>query len=279
MKTYQYQILRYVHDQFTGEFVNLGVVVYAPQEQFLKAVVSQKYGRVTNLFPNVNGRFLNQLVRNFEISVHRVAKELNQLFRPSENLSNITKLILPQDDSALVLTEVRLAVDVDLEAATNDLYHHLVDKYYRIADEHSLTDEDVWRKKYKAYFDKYGVSSRLVPHQIITQNDSFEFDRAWKNEIWHCLEPVSFDFQSSDDIKKKVYRWSGILKEMNSVKEKMHLVLLTSLSNEHQEMSDFIVRSLEQESEFLYIDVVAESGAERLARLMKQQMQAHDEDL
>ncbi|MDP5172607.1 MAG: DUF3037 domain-containing protein, partial [Bacteroidia bacterium] len=35
MKKYHYQIIRYVHDHFTGEFVNVGVVVYSKENGFL----------------------------------------------------------------------------------------------------------------------------------------------------------------------------------------------------------------------------------------------------
>jgi len=32
--------LRYVHDVVTGEFANIGVVLYAPEKRFLKAQLS-----------------------------------------------------------------------------------------------------------------------------------------------------------------------------------------------------------------------------------------------
>ena len=31
MKPYQYQVIRYTHDRVTGEFVNVGVVLYVPE--------------------------------------------------------------------------------------------------------------------------------------------------------------------------------------------------------------------------------------------------------
>lgn len=279
MKKYQYQILRYVHDQFTGEFVNLGVVVYSPDELFLKALVSQRYGRVTALFPNANGKFISKVVKNFELSVNKIAGELTELFRPSENLSIITKSILPSDDSALMLTEVRNAIDIDIEAALNDLFHDLIEKYLNSTNEVSLSDEDVWKKKYKSYFDRYNITNRLTPHEVTTKNDIFSFDKSWKNEIWHCYQPISFDLLNSESIKNKVYRWSGILREMDTINEKIHITFLTTLSSNYQKMNNFIKESLNQDSNFVEVDVVMETEAESLAKIIKAQIEEHDYSL
>jgi len=42
MKTYQYQVLRYLHDHVTGEFVNVDLVFYESQTRFLRAQVTPK---------------------------------------------------------------------------------------------------------------------------------------------------------------------------------------------------------------------------------------------
>ena len=276
MKKYQYQILRYVHDQFTGEFVNLGVVVYSPDDLFLRTNVTQKYSRATSLFPDANGKFILKVLRNFESSIKKVSKELEQLFLPSENLSSITRQILPPDDSALMLSEVKNAIDIDLEGALNDLYKDLVEKYLEKPFEHSLTDDDVWKKKYKSYFDKYRVTERLRTHEINTKNDIFVFDKSWQNEIWHCYQPISFDLASSEAIRNKIYRWSGILKEISTTTEKIHISLLTTLSNNYKELNPLIINSLNQDSELIKIDVISDLEAEKIALKVSLQIQEHD---
>lgn len=276
MKTYQYQILRYVHDQYTGEFVNLGVVVYSPEESFLKTLVSQRYSRITSMFPNANGRFIAKLVRNFEILIKHASKELTGIFKPSDYLTSITNLILPPDDSALVLTEARYAIDIDLDAALNDLYNDLVVKYMDFSPEHSLTDEDVWKKKYKSYFDKYHITEKLVQHEVTTKNDVFSFDKAWKNEIWHCYQPVSFDLQSKDAIKGKAYKWSGALNELGKIEEKIHITFLISLSPNFDTLN-FIKETLDQDKSSIDIDVVVDTQADFIARQISKAIQLHEE--
>ena len=70
MKNFQYQIIRYVHDQFTGEYVNLGVVVFAYNDIFLKAITTTKYSRVTAMFPTANEAFVSKTLRHLMVSSH-----------------------------------------------------------------------------------------------------------------------------------------------------------------------------------------------------------------
>src|SRR6266404_6468334 len=46
--------------------------------------------------------------------------------------------------------------------------------------------------------------------------DEVEFEYAWKNEQWHCLEPLSFDLTAAESIREKAHRW---LAQITSVKE------------------------------------------------------------
>lgn len=274
MKKYQYQVLRYVHDQFTGEFVNVGVVVYSPQESFLKAAVCQRFNRITSLFPAANWRFVSKLVKSFERSIVSYSNRHQLEYETPDTLFAITKTILPPDDSALVLTEVRFGIDIDMESALRGLFDSLVDRYIS-SNEQSLSDDDVWRKKYKSYFDQYKITEKLVPHNVDTKNDTIKFDKAWKNEIWHFYQPISFDLQNNESIKNKVYRWSGILREMDTAHEKVHITFLAILPKHQEKMYDFITQALDTDSESLKVELVQENEAENLARRISAQMQEH----
>lgn len=278
MKTYYYQLLRYVHDQFTGEFVNLGVIVYSPEDSFLKAKMTKRYARVNSLFPEANGKFIIASAKYLEEQLNfKIAPRLKELFNPSQNLDLITSEILPIDDSALQLTEVKKAIDIDLEIALSDLFGSLVEKYLPSdKSPHRLSDEDVWRKKYKDYFDKFQVSDRLIPHQVQTKNDVFQFGKAWKNEVWHCYEPVSFDQKRKETVRDKVYRLVGMINELAKTSEEIHLILLSSVPAQHRSLVEFVKSSLNLDFKGVKVDVVFESEAEKLARDVARQMEIHD---
>jgi hypothetical protein len=279
MKTYQYQLLKYIHDHFTGEFVNVGVVIYSPEDRYLDCQVLRKYQRLTSFFPDANGRLLIRVLRNFESRINHVSKSLNELFKPSESLESITNNILPRDNSSLQLSQVKLALDVDLHAALDDLYNDLVVKYIPDAGANdSLNDEDVWKLKYKSHFEKYQLSSKLTTHNVRTKNDIFAFDKAWKNHIWHCYEPVSFALQNKESIKDKVYKWAGKIQGIQQANEKLHLTLLSSLNPKHRDLNSFIHSYLDLQSENLTVKIVLENEAEKTAKELHSKMLAHDEE-
>ena len=55
MKTaYTFVTLRYVHDVVTGEFANVGIVLYAPDERYLEARFTTSYERLNALFVKID---------------------------------------------------------------------------------------------------------------------------------------------------------------------------------------------------------------------------------
>lgn len=52
---YSFAVLRYIHNIVTGEFINVGVVLYSPKARFLSALCTARYGRVSNLSAEFHG--------------------------------------------------------------------------------------------------------------------------------------------------------------------------------------------------------------------------------
>jgi hypothetical protein len=277
MKKYQYQVIRYVHDHFTGEYVNVGVILYSPEAKFLACKITVRYQRVTNMFPEANGKWISQILQNIRQQVNSVSQQFNELFTPSDSLEMITGVILPADNGAIQLTEIRQGIDVDMKAALTDLFKSQVEKYLiNKVDKESLLDEDVWRTKYKIYFEKYGIEKRLRVHDVKVPKDVISFQKSWKNEIWHCYEPLSFYLKEKDSIKAKVYKWAGQLKGLAQAEEQLHLTLLTSISPRHKDLAPFIDEYLKVSSKNLKVDIITDDKAESLAKQIHLQMKSHD---
>ncbi len=277
MKKYQYQIIRYVHDHFTGEYVNVGVVVYSKDDRFLKSKTTSKYQRITHMFPGANGQGIIQILNHFTRRINKVALELDDLFSPSDQLELITNNILIRDNNAIRLSSAKMAIDMSLEAALDDLYNSQVEKYEANKKENkSLLDDDVWKMKYKSYFEKYGIDKRLKSHDVRVPKDVISFDKSWKNEIWHCYEPLSFVLKEKESIKDKVYKWAGRLQGLQQSSEPLHLTLMTSISPSHNDLMSFIKEYLKVSSDNLTVDIVTDDLAENLALSIKEKMELHD---
>jgi hypothetical protein len=277
MKQYQFQLIRYMHDHFTGEYVNVGVVVYSKEEQFLACKITKKYQRITHMFPEANGKWVMSVLHHVANEIARVSGDMHR--KSSDSLESITHAILVRDNNALRLTEVQAGIDIDLQAALDNLFYAQVEKHVAGKNEkHTMLDNDVWKTKYKEYFEKYGVSKRLKKHTVSIPQDVILFDKSWKNDVWHCYEPLSFALKEKDAIKDKVYKWAGKIQGLVESKTALHLTLLTSIASEHQELMPFIQKYLQVAMNNVTVEIVTDENAEHLAQEIRRQMDIHDDD-
>lgn len=279
MNTYHYQVLRYMPDRVSGEFVNLGIVLYEPKTQKLAGKFFEKITRVSSFFPTTNSRSLASslkfLQKEFDILSNRFSSELS--FEKTNFLDLIIRKILPKDDSSLFFTETKEILEINDEIAIKTLYKRFVLTYVEEIDRDYINDKEVWNKIYKSYFETYGISTHLKNHTVKTQLDTWEFDKAWKNGVWNCFETISFDLVKSESIKDKVYKWSGRINELQTSKEPIHVFLLSKLPEEHRELETFIKRKLGkvQFSNNVTIELVSEDNVEKFAKKIKKQIEEH----
>ncbi len=278
MKTIHYQILRYLPDRVSGEFVNLGIVAYDYSGKLLKSKFINKIGKISNFFPTVNSRYLIKSIKtikeDLELLSNRFQSEFT--FDNFESLDSITKTILPKDDSSLVFSETKKCLDIEVGATVTDLFSRFINLHLDVEDDEVRKDKEVWQKIYKKHFDDYGISVHLNHHKVTTQNDEIEFDKAWKNGVWNCFETVSFNLTRSDTIKNKVYKWVGKLDELNSSKENLHIYLLSVLPHDHEELSKFITKKIKSKSTAkTKIDIVSEDQIDVIMKKIKKEIDSH----
>jgi hypothetical protein len=275
-------------DQFTGEFANLGIVLFAPEANYLACKMTSRYARLSEFFGEVNGTFLMAALRRIESEINRYNKELNSPENTNagkigfENLEQLTASILPKDDSALQFSQSSYGIDVEAEITLHDLFERIIEKYN--AEEHQAkhTDQFVWRKVYKNYFDKYGITKNLKKHKVPVNNVEINFDKAWKNGVWNCFQPLALDLKSKDAIETKVFKWSGIIRALEDTNEEMNLYFLINAPTEHKELESFIKETLSLKNNGLKVGIVEEDKAEAFAKKVRRVMEASnviDDDL
>lgn len=272
MKKFQYQIVRYLHDRVTSEFVNVGIIVYQPESNFLSGKFVSKYSRISQFFLDINGQHLINSLKGFNRQLEITKEQLNSLFNNYSSLDEITNSILPKDDSSLYCTEVLFGVDISPKIALEDLFDRVVNKYIHETDKEHYDDKEVWTKIYKKYFDVNKITDKLTSHTIKTNNDEINFDKAWKNGVWNCYQTLSFDLKANDSIKNKVYKWSGIVNEIRRSKQEMNLFFLTLNPNKDEKIIHFINNTLESSDNKMKIKVIDETHAENFVTDVKNQI-------
>lgn len=224
---YTYTVLRYVHDVTSGEFVNVGVVLHAPQAHYLGALCRTTYGRLSKVFPGVNAEHFKALMRHiqnsFEGCGERLSSELQ--FTSPSGVIEIAQSVLPKDDSSLQWSTSGSGRTDDPAQALEKLFNRMVMRYEDKQVSSNRTDDDVWRH-FKKNLEGQRILQYFQPKTISVQDDEIEFQHSWKNGKWHCLEPISFDMATADSIKDKAHRWMGQLASVQGAADPFKVYLL-----------------------------------------------------
>ncbi len=227
MKTnYSTIILRYVHDVVTGEFANIGVVLYAPDQRFLEARFTASYERLNAIFLKIDHLHFRALMRYMTHRFEELGAEIrNELHIPPVNaLSEIVKKVLPPDDSSLQWSQQGGGITEDPARVLGETYKRLVERFVAGATQVSRSDEEV-AKPFKAKLGK--MVDKLSEKTIKTKDYQYDFQFAWKNDVWHLYEPVSFDLVDPNSIREKANRWLGRGVALHDAEEsfKIHFIL------------------------------------------------------
>jgi hypothetical protein len=106
----------------------------------------------------------------------------------------------------------------------DESFKRLVERNIAGAEQVSRTDDGIARP-FKARLGR--VAEKLAEKKIETKDYQYDFRFAWKNEIWHLYEPVSFDLVDPNSIREKANRWLGRGVALHDAREKfkIHFIL------------------------------------------------------
>lgn len=227
MKTaYTFVTLRYVHDVVTGEFANVGIVLYSPEERYLEARFTASYERLNALFVKIDHGNYRNLIRYLSNRFVELAAEVREGLNlvPVQGIEELVRRVLPHDDSSLQWSAAGGGFSANLAETVGQLYARMIERYARSGEVASRNDEEI-AKPFKARLKK--AADKLQEKRIETKDYQYEFHYAWKNSIWHLYEPVSFDLMDPGSIVEKANRWLGRGVALHDSKEryKIHFLL------------------------------------------------------
>lgn len=285
--SFQYAILKYIHDPTTEEFLNVGLVVYSKDFSFFRVQLLTKYKRITQTFPGADGEFYRRYIihlqrRFIKVSDNISEKTQHAMFKElPENLNDILIKILPPNDSSIQFSAPNGGLASDLDLTFENLYSRLIEYYIPDQERTTRVDEDIW-KPYNRLLKQKKVLSYLRPTIINTPHDNIEFQHAWKNGRWKMLQPVSFDLAYPTNIKKKAKTWLGNLTLMRDNKQWSNLYFLLgkprseqkSLINAYGSAKDILMTEIDS----LSIKLIEEDEAEDFTNEISPQIE-EDSDI
>ncbi|MFO1493849.1 MAG: DUF3037 domain-containing protein [Lysobacterales bacterium] len=280
LQAYSYVVLRYVHDTTTGEFVNVGVALHAPESRFLAAQCRTTYGRLSKVFPSVNADHFKSLMRfiqgQFLSMGARMQSELS--LDAGCDVLSFAQSVLPKDDSSLQWSSVGVGRTSDPAATVAKLYERMVTRHDDRPGRERRDDDEVWRN-FKHTLEARNVMRVLTPHTIAADVDQWEFKHTWKNGVLHCLEPVSFDLASAESIRDKARHWLGRLSAIADSRERFRVHFLVGEPQDPElhrayETALTILNKAEVQRE-----IVRERDAEAFAQRFAAEIEKHEADV
>jgi len=226
-KKYIFTTIKFVPDLVTGEFVNIGVLIWSKEEKFLGVKLINSTKRITHVFPSSNGRYLNSFLKSLKGTVDKIQLELEGLdISTFKAFTDVCSRIFPFDDGSLQWGPQGTGLSNDLNNTLSQLYKRLVISELK-QEKKPITDNDTW-KIFSKELKKRNLISYLKTKTINSDLDEITFKHAWKNGIWHCIEPVSFDLHNKELIKSKARKFAGQMYFMKNSNEQFKMYFLLS---------------------------------------------------
>ncbi|WP_028295366.1 DUF3037 domain-containing protein [Olivibacter sitiensis] len=172
MKTFQYQLLQFQPDKVSGEFLNVGVVVFDGQQQVLDFDILHKAAGLGQVFPGAPLRYLTKQLHIIHTALakvqHRLASDLP--LERYESVDELTRSIFPKDDSSLSFSNVRQRLDLDIRSLTRHLSDRMISIRHLEKEKEVNSDKEVRNKIYRQYFEQRNITKHLAPcsvnHQV-----------------------------------------------------------------------------------------------------------------
>jgi hypothetical protein len=169
-----YYLVRYVPNVATGQFVNVGLFLYAPQAQFLDCLFTDDFTGVERLHPHADLEFLRQLQAHFEQEIGENEADLEGYLRAlHESYSTLIQISEPQrcvaDDPEATLSRL-LAMHVGTRAAgpaKPDTRMRIKRRLANALEHQGVTDHKAFQKDIPAA-------------QWTGAHDTFRFDFAYR---------------------------------------------------------------------------------------------------
>lgn len=229
-REYSYCFLRYSQDREAGEFANIGVLFWCPEDRFLGFQGSSRFARLTHFFGDLDRDGFRLLVAHVERRFDQMAEEIrNELPLTSlpRNARELAARVVPEDDGALLWSPARGGLTRDPAAELDQVFHRFIGKHLEGQEESRRDDGAVFRDVYRPIFASPNVAPRMQEHEVVAPLASHVFKDARKNGHWKVYETLSFDLMDPDSIERKAHTWYGRSVHLSQSTEppKLHYLL------------------------------------------------------
>lgn len=218
MSIYQYTLIKYVHNEASGECVNVGIVLYAPESRFFRARFNTRYSRIGQFFLNA---FDSEHYRNMVRALEREFDRYSGMIRDGEMggsgsvdvtqmFHGLVQSVLPEDLTAFRWGPIYGGVTSDPAKRLGELFAEFVTRHDRPTARPLRQESQIWND-FERLVKQRHLDESLAPYTLQSDLYQYEFHGSFQNGKPNVIEPISLDLQVGSSIVEKANQWAGRL--------------------------------------------------------------------
>jgi Protein of unknown function (DUF3037) len=242
LQRYSFCFLRYIHEPLSGEFANVGVLLWSPDSKFLGFRASRKFSRLSHFFHGYQQKDHRQLISRIETQFRKLSEELARspmelLFEEvPDSARDLAIKVIPHDDAALQWSLSGGGLTESPQAELDTLFHEAIARHYDAVEDARRDDSLIYKEIYSRAFESPVVRPHVSTHEVKTKLASHVFPQAWKNGVWNVYQPISFDLKLAENIRNKAHRWESLARFLAQASEKPKIHFLLGAPSGEQRM-------------------------------------------
>lgn len=273
---YSFCFLRYFHDPLSGEFANVGVLLWAPDRKSLLFRGTERFSRLSHFFADFHSEDYRKMMKRIQTRFDEFSAEIQEsspalLFHEvPESARDFGEKVIPLDSAALQWSRSGGGLSESPEAEVEALYAEHIERHYLQPAGQRRDEASVFRASYRAAFSQPEVRSHIKPKKIEAPLTAREFEHSWLNGRWNVYETLSFDMMQADAIRMKAKRWrsESELLAQSDEEHRLHFLLGAPQGRHEKAYSDARkILTLDRD-----VTLIEEDEAEEFAEELKSQI-------
>ncbi|WP_127561769.1 DUF3037 domain-containing protein [Nioella ostreopsis] len=219
---YTFVVLQYQHSPFAGERLNIGLLLVCEGRSFAQLKIRDSWKRFSDAYPDFDRNAVKSDLKALSVAASRIAKEgfsapLDTKLWCSTAEGLLLRLFGTPEGS-IVWSSQGAGVTHDPEEELEKLHSQLIARFDHVSSHDRRDDDDVFQSL-KSHLDDTHLLAQMTEHVVHSPRGDVRFKRSFKNGIWHCVQPLSFDHTDRDTIDSKAARWAGHLMQAEEADE------------------------------------------------------------
>jgi hypothetical protein len=274
MKQFSFVILQYRHDVWSGESLNVGVLLSCPETGFLELRGRDRADkRLTAVYPGLDRAGVGNQLRSMAIAITRMRQRFSApLFSdrvPSAREAG--EMLFPNSDAAFGWGRHGSGITPDPNVELDRLVHRYVTQFDDEQAAPARSDEDVFRPV-KSLLLESGVADQYIGAKVHSDVYEVEFPYAYQNGVLHVVKPLSFDQTAAEGVLDKASNWSGKLVNLSNATRpfKPYLLLGHPTRPELRDAFSKAVEMLRRSAVVAHLkaEIIDEDQSERLGDML-----------